>query len=198
MSYIILCDIDGVLANPQHRLHYAREKNYEAFYQSDNLLKDEPFYMGINMLKTLQQIADKTILVTGRNKACYSATVAWLDKYGIKYHDIKMRHNGDYRPSATVKAEIVREILKENEQIDHSYYFIDDDPSNVKRIENISPMYILGITVGTGLYYKLETPISADERSALMHVRKLITGAVEPLDRVLGKGSDGKISGIHD
>lgn len=199
-DYIVMCDMDGVIANINHRLRYQREKNYKTFYSDEKLAQDTPFHMGINILESLQSSKNcfKTYIVTGRSSDCLEATKWWLDRNFIDYDEILMRNAGDYRPSATVKSEMVKKILEENSQYDMHYYFLDDDPSNVKRVENINPMYILGITVGTGLFHKLETPISVDERSALMHAKKLITNAIEPLDRVLGKGTDGKISGIHD
>ncbi len=43
MKYIVF-DIDGVLADCSHRLHYIQgdNKDYESFYSYDEVLKDMP------------------------------------------------------------------------------------------------------------------------------------------------------------
>lgn len=38
---LIICDIDGVLADCSHRLHYLKEKRYDAFYGAE-MLDDDP------------------------------------------------------------------------------------------------------------------------------------------------------------
>lgn len=199
-DYIVLCDIDGVLANINHRLPYMTMREYDKFYSDEEIAKDSAFTMGCHLLESLQtEHCFRTYLVTGRNEDCRKATEEWLDKHMINYDFLRMRTAGDYRPSMTIKKELVKKIMKENELYEMSYYFLDDDPSNVKRVENIAPLYILGITVGTGLFHKLEVPVGPDDLSALRHAKKLIESAVEPLGRVIEKGVDhGYIPRFHD
>ena len=43
MKYIIF-DIDGVLADCSHRLHYLKDKNYDNFYSDEEIMKDKPIH----------------------------------------------------------------------------------------------------------------------------------------------------------
>ncbi len=51
MNYVILCDIDGVLADLTHRLHHQREKNYDAFYNAVEMSHDKPIKSGLATLQ---------------------------------------------------------------------------------------------------------------------------------------------------
>ena len=156
-DYTIICDIDGVLAWIDHRLHYMKEKDYENFYSVASLSGDLPISAGKGLLKALQgPHAFKTVLVTGRPERTREATVNWLEKQGIFFDDLVMRKDGDYRPSPIVKVEAVTRILDSQWKFsDMNYYFIDDDPTNVEAVAGIS-MYITGITFGCGMFHKLK------------------------------------------
>ena len=155
-DYIILCDIDGVLAWIDHRLHYLKEKDYENFYSVASLSADLPIVSGRRLLEALQGgSAFKTILVTGRPERTREATSKWLEKNLIEYDELLMRKDHDYRPSPVIKKELVANILREYDHYDMNYFFIDDDPANVYALENMS-MYISGITFGTNQFIKLE------------------------------------------
>lgn len=53
------------------------------------------------------------IVVSGRDEVCLPETVEWLKDHNIKYKEIYMRPNGDYRPDWQVKEDIWREICKD-------------------------------------------------------------------------------------
>lgn len=156
-SYIVLCDIDGVLAWIDHRLHYMREKDYENFYSPANMSGDLAISSGRKLLDVLQNGEGnfKTILVTGRPERTREVTQNWLDSKLIPYDEILMRKDHDYRPSSVIKKEMVANILRQYEKYEMYYYFIDDDPTNVAAVEAMS-MYITGLTYGTNQFNKLE------------------------------------------
>lgn len=167
MRKVILCDVDGVLANINHRLHYAKEKNYDEFYSKENMMLDSEFYTGVSILQALQQLpeVEETRLVAGRPKRTSETTSAWLMEHTIIADDVMMRKDGDYRPSDIVKKELVEATIEndKNNNDDFTYIFIDDDPTNVRAVESIDPQHIIGICVGTSLYYKLEDSNAKNE-----------------------------------
>lgn len=68
-----------------------------------------------------------------------------------------MRDENDFRPSSIVKVELIKELydaLAKREigtlttQDNHSTYFIDDDPENVKAVCKAYP-HVTGIVFGT-------------------------------------------------
>ena len=65
MKNIILCDIDGTVANNDHRQHFLEgKKDWDGFF--DALDKDEPIYPIINKIVKEQQYGKDIIFLTGR------------------------------------------------------------------------------------------------------------------------------------
>ena len=155
---LILCDLDGVLADNQHRMHLVQgdKKDYDSFYGYDNVIKDGVIEDGINFVRRLVFGSDEpsVVIVTGRNEKCCRATDEWLIKNEIgagicsPIEILAMRREHDYRNSGTVKAELIRDVLKYYDP-NMDIYFIDDDPKNVKAVTEAFP-FITGITFGAG------------------------------------------------
>lgn len=135
---IILFDVDGVLADCSHRLHYLKEKNYDKFYLADKILNDKPIRAGLDLLWEFFPHT-KVIIITGRPYRTEDATRWWLKR--VFRDDFEpemiMRKNHDYRPSEIVKAEQIKKLTEgvEGETI----LFIDDDPKNVQAVEKECP-----------------------------------------------------------
>ena len=113
--YIFL-DIDGVLANCKHRLHYIQgeEKDYEAFF---NAIPDDTPYGNEEdnpkLISDLQESYGGTvILVTGRPEWTRQMTNDWLKKHYKALPQMLMRKDGDHRKSPVVKAELVTEFAQ--------------------------------------------------------------------------------------
>lgn len=150
---LILCDIDGVLADISQRLPYLKEKNYDAFYSVANMVEDEPMDRGIDLFRNLCKVTSilDVHLVTGRPERTRKITEMWLSYNGISFNRMYMRKDGDYRPSPDIKVELLTKIAKERQAYDShiSGYFIDDDPENVRAVCAAFPQ-ITGITFGVG------------------------------------------------
>lgn len=132
---LILLDIDGVLADCSHRLHYLKDKNYDKFYSAEEILNDNPIRSGLDLLYELFP-HNKVVLVTGRPYRTQEATMAWLKR---EFRDdfepeMIMRKDHDFRPSDVLKAEMIKEFTDGMEG--ETILFIDDDPKNVKAVEN--------------------------------------------------------------
>lgn len=154
MANLIVSDIDGVIANCEHRLQWAKAKLYDDFYS--RVSGDEIIPDGVNLLRRLtlssESGEDELVFLTGRRDTCRSDTVHWLSKkFVYPYSALYMRKDGDHREPYIVKKELYDEIIRmyesRNMSFDHIFY-IDDDPENVKMIcdndENVT-----GLVYGT-------------------------------------------------
>ncbi len=106
-----IVDIDGTLSNAEGRQHLVRgpKKDFDAFY--DLCHTDTP-HIHIGVLVNLLQPMYDVLLVTGRVERTRAKTVAWLDRYSIRFAELFMRPDGDYRPDDVLKEEILdRAIL---------------------------------------------------------------------------------------
>ena len=85
---IVICDIDGTIADNSHRLQFYGDRNtgwitdWEAFYADEQLAKDKPIALGIRGLNRLCKMAT-VVLMTGRPEKTRKATEAWLKANGL-------------------------------------------------------------------------------------------------------------------
>lgn len=128
MKDIIICDIDGTVADLSHRLHYIRPetepvglerykksgKDWQAFHA--NVHKDKPHEDVREILWSLLRPDHldfrSLIYVSGRMESSREATMAWLHKHGFPPGDralgvLHMRRNDDFRDDSVVKSEII-------------------------------------------------------------------------------------------
>jgi hypothetical protein len=125
---IILCDVDGTLADVNHRLHYIKnddgtlkpyaERDWDSFNEA--CAEDRPNTDVIEVLRSLVRSPNGERLVyflSGRNEVVRDTTVAWLQKYVLPNEskisinkDLRMRKADDRRPDTEVKLEMVREL----------------------------------------------------------------------------------------
>jgi predicted kinase len=120
---IIICDIDGTIADGRHREHFLAQdkKDWASYYAL--LCYDEPIDLICRWIA--EEIKERTvILVSGRPDTYQRETVAWLKMCRIKYDYILMRRGDDKRPDTMVKADILKLLPKEK-----IVCVIDDRPS---------------------------------------------------------------------
>lgn len=121
-------DIDGVLADCSHRLHFIQQKpkDWKRFYENSD--KDEVIQPNKNTLRLLRNALHGyqtrgILFVTGRSEAHRELTMNWLKKkvwgcFGNLYDDMLfMRKDGDFRPDWEVKKEIYEKELKDKYEI---------------------------------------------------------------------------------
>lgn len=126
MKYLIpayIFDIDGVLADCSHRLHFIQQepKDWKGFYEnSDKDAVIQPNKETLRLLSnSLNGLPTRGILfVTGRTEAYRELTTNWLKEkvwgcFGNFSDDMLfMRKNGDFRPDWEVKKEIYENEIK--------------------------------------------------------------------------------------
>lgn len=107
---IVIVDIDGTLANANHRLHHVRTqpKNWPAFFAA--AIHDpvnEPVYNWVCALAPTHTVT----VVSGRAlDQSQEITVDWLREKNVPYNYLFMRNSYDYREDWLVKSEILRRL----------------------------------------------------------------------------------------
>jgi hypothetical protein len=109
---LVVFDIDGTLANIEHRLDYVRSKpkNWKAFDAGiPNDKVNEPV---ANIFWSLLDTDNTIVLASGRNERSRQATEDWLfDNFLFGYEKLYMRKADDFRGDDIVKQEILDQII---------------------------------------------------------------------------------------
>jgi phosphoglycolate phosphatase-like HAD superfamily hydrolase len=107
---IYLVDIDGTLANLEHRLHFIEKKpaDWDGFFDACD--GDAPIPEVIDTINLLHHAGATILLVSGRSDAIRDKTLDWLDKYLNGWHGLYMRKAGDHRPDNIVKGELLNAL----------------------------------------------------------------------------------------
>lgn len=109
---VIVFDIDGTVANNNHRVHWVKNKpkNWAAY--NAKMLLDQR-YDDIFHLYQLFCVDPNNILIfcSGREAVFYKETTEWLEKNEfVNYKELYMRPQKDYRSDDIVKVELLRHI----------------------------------------------------------------------------------------
>lgn len=139
----VLVDIDGTLADIQHRKHFVEQekKDWKSFFEamSDDTLIE-------STVKLVEEaLPDYELwLVSGRPNNYRTKTLQWMKKQGISQYftGLIMREEGDKRPDTDTKRDIMHCFGVEN-----IAYVIDDRPSVIRMWEENG---IKVINVGNG------------------------------------------------
>jgi phosphoglycolate phosphatase-like HAD superfamily hydrolase len=121
---IVICDIDGTIADLTHRLHYIQgeTKDWDSFFAACG--DDTPHEDVIDLVRLIPH--DMPIyLFSGRSDTTRAATEAWLEQNNVPYDQLRMRKAGDYRPDYEVKADMLRGLTPDD------VWFILDDRDQV-------------------------------------------------------------------
>jgi hypothetical protein len=111
---IAIVDLDGVVADVRHRLHFlqGKTKDWDRFFAAAPADPAHP-----EGLAVVARLADdhEIVFVTGRPDRLRRDTVEWLRTYGLGEHRLFMRPDGDRRPAAQVKRELVTALARDRE-----------------------------------------------------------------------------------
>jgi len=120
----ILFDIDGTLADIEHRRSHLNkaEPDWAAF--NDEMGEDTPNKPVVDLYKTLWEHSQyELILVTGRNENARALTEQWLAWNEIPFGQMLMRPDKDYRADHLIKEEILGSLLSQGKVI---VFTVDD------------------------------------------------------------------------
>ena len=117
MNKIVLCDIDGTVANNDHRQHLLKSyKDWDKFFSK--LSQDSPIVPIIEMINARFKDGMEIYFVTGRPERYRTETMSWLKKY-FKYNFLLiMRKDNDLRNKLTIKKEMLSSIEKKDKVIE--------------------------------------------------------------------------------
>lgn len=136
---IVLCDIDGTIADLTHRLRFIQgeEKDWDGFFAA--CVDDEPISDVIFLLRHLEA-AYEIVFVSGRSSVVRYETAQWLgdNTYffwpNMDMHNLYMRTHGDHRPDYLVKQELLGQILSDKQITKADIAFALDDRDQVVKM----------------------------------------------------------------
>jgi hypothetical protein len=123
MKKVWVFDIDGTLADNEHRQHHLDgKKNWDAFFAEQH--KDEPYQAVLDVLHALafdrcKVLGDRVIIVTARDERFRDDTLDWLHKH-IEFDisdSVYMRPLGHRGNDDVLKVDIIKQWL-----VDHPGY----------------------------------------------------------------------------
>lgn len=101
MEQWVIFDLDGTLADHNHRLHFAKDKKWDNYFehaQFDRINKIEVILLGM-----FKSYGAKVCILTGRPEKFRFKTKLWLSQNGINYSELIMRNDEDFRPLVRIK-----------------------------------------------------------------------------------------------
>lgn len=116
---IILCDIDGTIAQMNGRSPYDESK-----VKSDIAIK--PIIEILNTFKR-QKVMFEIVLMSGRHDSCREDTESWLRENNVNYDHLFMRGADDNRPDYIIK----KELYEKHIQGKFNVLFVLDDRTQV-------------------------------------------------------------------
>ena len=127
MSKIILCDIDGTVANNEHRQHFLKnKKDWKGFF--DDMINDIPIHNVINKVIEEKNAGKEIVFITGRPESYRNVSMVWLSKYFSFNFGLLMREDKDQRNKVIVKKDIFEKKFSKSE----ISYVIDNDKDLLK------------------------------------------------------------------
>ena len=130
---IVICDIDGTVANNDHRQHLLKGfKTWDKFFA--HLSEDLPISEVIEFVINLHNEGRDIVFVTGRPARYEEATRKWLGKYFDFEIKLFMRQDKDKRN----KVEVKKEIFLENFNSEDIFLVIDNDRDLIKMWQSLS------------------------------------------------------------
>lgn len=133
MLPVAVFDIDGVLADVRHRLHFVakRPKDWKAFFAG--AADDAELTRGTDLLRALATTHEIRYL-TGRPERLRAVTRDWLAGLELPTAPLAMRPNRDFRPSRVFKRDVLRAWLAGGVVID---VVVDDDSEVLTMVEGL-------------------------------------------------------------
>lgn len=136
----VVFDIDGVLSDASRRQHFLESprRDWDAFFEAcgdDELIDD------VARLLDLLDADHHVVLLTARPLRVRPHTLAWLDRYRLRWDLLIMRDWGDYSASRSFKREAVSALRQRGLDLRLAF---EDDRRNVEMFhaESIPCIYI--------------------------------------------------------
>ncbi len=133
-------DIDGVLSDAAGRQHFIEQgrRNWSAFFEACG---EDPVISEIQRLLELLREELAVVLLTGRPLRVRPQTLAWLERYRLRWDLLVMRDRGDYSQVTDFKREVVGQLRATGLDL---LLALEDDPANHEMFvdEGVPCLYI--------------------------------------------------------
>ena len=133
-------DLDGVLSDAASRQHYieAGRRDWNAFFEACG---DDPLIDDVARLLELFDDGLSVILLTGRPVRVQPQTLAWLQRYELRWDLLIMRDYGDYAAAREFKQDTVHDLRSHGFDLRLAF---EDDRRNLEmfRSEGVPCVYI--------------------------------------------------------
>jgi hypothetical protein len=122
----VVFDIDGVLSDAAGRQHFIERgrRDWHAFFEACG--DDQVIEEVARLLELLDQSLH-VVLLTGRPVRVRPQTLAWLERYELRWDLLVMRDRGDYSQVTDFKWSVVRDLRRYGFDLRLA---LEDDPSN--------------------------------------------------------------------
>ena len=101
-------DLDGVLSDAAGRQHFldgsTGRKDWRAFFAASG---DDPLIEDVHRLLSLLDPSLTIVLLTARPTTVREQTLAWLDRYRVRWDLLVMRPERQYQPAVDFKGAMV-------------------------------------------------------------------------------------------
>lgn len=110
---LIICDIDGTIADCRHRQHLAGD--WDAFHET--MMQDDLYEMVFEVIMSLMQdTGAELIFLTGRPERFRAETTTWLEERCALFEDddyiaLLMRPKDDFRPDVEMKPAVLKDWI---------------------------------------------------------------------------------------
>jgi uncharacterized HAD superfamily protein len=127
-KHLILFDIDGVIANDDHRVQFALDKNWVEYFE---LIQEDPVLQeGYDLATYYAKSGFEVQYLTGRRIDLYEKTAQWLRDNGFPNPEkITMRGFAHRDILAKFKAGVLKNAIEGGEF--ESVHLYEDDPAVV-------------------------------------------------------------------
>ncbi len=123
MDPVVVFDIDGTLADMEHRRHWVatKPKNWPAF--NAGMKRDTTHDDIVSLAKLFDLQGYRVIICSGRGEESRAVTETWLKDNNVPFIQLYMRGLKDYRQDSIVKVELLALI---REQHGNPWLWFDD------------------------------------------------------------------------
>jgi phosphoglycolate phosphatase-like HAD superfamily hydrolase len=136
----VVFDMDGVLSDAATRQHYIEggRRNWDAFFAACG---DDPLIEDVAQLLHLLDGDLQIILLTGRPLRVQPQTLAWLDRYKLRWDLLIMRDYGEYAAAREFKRWTIEDLRRFGFDLVLAF---EDDRRNLEmfRAEGVPCVYI--------------------------------------------------------
>lgn len=130
---LALIDIDGVLANDEHRVQHALNREWAIYFAPARMKQDSPLQGGRELIQRLIREGWEIQYLTGRREDRRAVTTLWLIEHGFPIAPIHMRGRQEKMPLANFKKMRIQEMLETG--LYDEIVLHDDDPEVIRLVK---------------------------------------------------------------